>query len=128
MAEEYDLPSKSLCLLYYHIVIHIFLFLFITLHIICVPTHICGGGGFERALQEAGPELGQGLVQVESGAAVVLTQVGVEVGIQTGVLRVERAERGQRLLEGALGMTVQLSEVGWRRREGRRDRGRQIRR
>lgn len=80
-------------------------------------THVCRGGGFEGALQQAGPELGQGLVQVESGAAVVPSQVGVEVSIETGVLGVQGPEGGQRLLQGTLRLAVQVGEVGWRRGE-----------
>ena len=65
-------------------------------------SHICGRGALEGALEEVGPEFRQGLVQVESGAPVVLPQVGVEVPVEAGVLRVQGAEGGQRLLEGAL--------------------------
>lgn len=80
-----------------------------------VFTHICGCRGFECALQKAGPELGQVLVQVESRAPIVLTQVCVEIPVQTAVLGVQRAKRRQHLLQGALGATVQLSEIHWRR-------------
>lgn len=78
----------------------------------CVCTHICGSRGFKSAFQEAGPELGQGLVQVESRAPVVLSQVCVQASIETSVLGVQRAERRQHLLEGVLRTTVQLSEIG----------------
>lgn len=44
-------------------------------------THVCRGGGFKGALRQAGPELRQGLVQVESRAPVVTSQVGVEISI-----------------------------------------------
>jgi len=86
-------------------------------------THFCGSGAFKGALQEAGPELGQGLVQVEGRAPVVLPQVGVEVAVETSVLGVQRAEGRQHLLQGALRADVQIGEVGWRRR-GRRQGGR----
>lgn len=76
------------------------------------PTHVCRSRGFEDALQEAGPELGQRLVQVEGGASVVLPQVSVEASEEPRVLGVEGAERRERLLQGALGATVQLGEVG----------------
>lgn len=78
----------------------------------CVCTHICWSRGFKGAFQKAGPELGQGLVQVESRAPVVLSQVGVQDSIETSVLGVQRAERRQHLLEGVLRTTVQLSEIG----------------
>lgn len=76
------------------------------------PTHVCGSRGFEDELQEAGPELRQRLVQVEGGAPVVLPQVRVEASEEPRVLGVEGTERRQRLLQGALGATVQLREVG----------------
>lgn len=78
---------------------------------LCVFTHFCGSGDFKGTLQEAGPELRQGLVQVESGAPVVLPQVGVEISVETSILGVQGAERRQRLLEGALRATVQLGEI-----------------
>lgn len=76
-------------------------------------THVCRRGAFEDALQQAGPEFRQRLVQVESRAPVVLSQVRVEISIESGVLGVQVAEGGQRLLEGAFGATVQLSKVRW---------------
>ena len=82
-------------------------------------THICRSRDFKGALQELGPELSEGLVQVESGAPVVLSQVGVEICVETRVLGVQGAEWRQHLLQGALRAAVQLSEVGWRRREER---------
>lgn len=74
-------------------------------------TDIDGSGEFKGALQEAGPELRQGLVQVESRSPVVLPQVGVQTSIETSVLGVESAKWRQHLLEGALRATVQLSKV-----------------
>lgn len=79
---------------------------------LCVFTHLGGSGSFKGALQEVGPEVRQGLVQVESGAPVVLSQVGVEISIETSVLGVQGAERRERLLEGALRTSVQFSEIG----------------
>lgn len=76
------------------------------------PTHVCGSGRLEDALQEAGPELGQRLVQVEGGASVVLPQVSVEASEEPRVLGVEGAERREGLLQGALRAAVQLGEVG----------------
>lgn len=84
-----------------------------------VFTHISGSRGFERSLQKPGPELGQVLVEVESRAPIVLTQVRVEIPVQAGVLGVQGAERRQHLLQGALRTTVQLGEIGWTREEGR---------
>lgn len=78
----------------------------------CVFTHIGGSRGLKGALKEAGPELGQGLIQVEGGAPVVLSQVSVEAFIKTSVLGVQGPQWRQRLLEGALRTTVQLCEIG----------------
>lgn len=86
----------------------------------CSRTHIRGRGALKGALQEVGPELRQGLVQVEGGAPVVLSQVGVEVPVEPGVLGVQGAQGRQRLLEGALGTTVQFGEIGWRREKRKR--------
>lgn len=80
-------------------------------------THICRSRDFERSLQQMSPELRQVLVQVECRTPVVLTQVGVEFPVQPSVLGVQGPERRQRLLQGALGTAVQLSEISWRSEE-----------
>lgn len=82
---------------------------------LCFLTHVWGSRGLEGALQEAGPEVRQGLIQVEGGAPVVLSQVSEEDPEETRVLRVQGAQRRQHLLEGAFGAAVQLGEVGWGR-------------
>lgn len=60
-----------------------------------------------------GPEFRQGLIQIESRAPVVLPQVRVETSKEPSVLRVQRSEGGQGVLEGALGVTMELGEVSW---------------
>lgn len=82
-------------------------------------TYICVGRDFELSFQQAGPEIRQTLVQAERRALVVQIEVGVEICVQAGVLRVQGAEWSQHLLQGALRKAMQVSEEGCR---GRRER------
>lgn len=68
----------------------------------------------EEALQQAGPELGQRVLQVQVGAAVVEAQLGVQVPEGLGALRVQLPEgAGEGVLQRPLRLVQQLLEVIW---------------
>lgn len=74
-----------------------------TLQVVVSEGVLQEGGGLEQALQQPCPEVVERLLQVDSGATVVATQVSVQVLEHRGVLGVEGAQFGQEgLLEGAL--------------------------
>ena len=83
-----------------------------TLQVVVSEGVLREGGGLEQALQQPCPEVVERLLQVDSGATVVATQVSVQVLEHRGVLGVERAQRGQEgLLKGTLGSVQEVCEV-----------------
>ena len=70
----------------------------------------------EEALEQARPELGQRLLQVQVGAAVVEAQLGVQVAEGLGVLRVQLSEGAREgLLQRPFRVVQQALEVIWER-------------
>lgn len=68
----------------------------------------------EEALQQAGPELCQRVLQVQVGAAVVEPQLGVQVPEGPGALRVQLAQgAGEGILQRPLRLVQQVLEVIW---------------
>lgn len=68
----------------------------------------------EQALEQTGPELGQRVLQLQVGAAVVETQLGIQVPEGLGALRVQLAEgAGEGVLERPLRVVEQELEVTW---------------
>jgi hypothetical protein len=66
----------------------------------------------EEALQQPGPELSQGFLQVQVGTAVVQAQLGVQVPEGPGVLSVQLPEgTGEGILQLALRVVQQALKV-----------------
>lgn len=68
----------------------------------------------EQAFEQAGPELGQRVLQVQVGPAVVEAQVRVQVPEGLGALRVQLPEgAGEGVLQRLLRRVQQVLEVTW---------------
>ena len=69
-------------------------------------------GLVEQLLQQPGPEVVEGLLQVDVGGSAVAPQLHVQVGEDRGVLGVKQPHGGgEGLLQGHLGAIQQLLQV-----------------
>lgn len=79
-----------------------------------VTYEVLSVGSLEQPLQQAGPELVERLLYVDVGAAVVPSQLRVQLSEHAGVLGVQETQhRGVGLLQDNLRTVQQLQEVIW---------------